>query len=129
MSTGNCLLCRRLEAVLLEPDRIKGETTQQEWIWAEQEAGPRGPHTWGRRDQQSLSQHSAQLQSSVTSTKLSAPMAAAPGAATEPHFWANSWRGSQTPGLDTSDFCVGACGRGRFIKTCLTWTLKELNFS
>lgn len=29
--------------MLLEADRIKGETTREEWIWAEQEAGARGP--------------------------------------------------------------------------------------
>lgn len=83
MSNGNCLLCRRLEAVLLKRDRIKEETRHEEWIWFEQKTGPRGslpapatfpciqPHTWDVHPSGTRNQHSALLQTSVTSPNLS----------------------------------------------------------
>lgn len=138
MSTGNSLPLQKAGSCAAETREDKrGGPRHEEWIWFEHKTGPGGslpapatfphtrPHSWDVHppwNQQSLSQHPAQLQMSVSSPNLSLPMAAALGAAAEPHFLANSWRGSQTPGLDTSDFCVGACGRGRFINTCLTWT-------
>lgn len=107
MSDGNSLLCRRLEAVLLKRDRIKGETTHEEWIWFEQKTGPGGslpapatfphiqPHTWDVLPlwHQRLSQHPAQLQTSVTSPNLLLGLLQSlifwliPGVAARPRGW------------------------------------------
>lgn len=91
MSSGNSLLCRRLEAVLLKRDRIKGETTHEEWIWFEhkvpsqlQPPSHTQPHTWDVHQEPAEVVTTFSTAPRVSPARISLPMAAA---APQPRFF------------------------------------------